>query len=279
MSVVRPPCCTNCPMHSAELFDITGKMALITGGAGAIGQAYAEAMLDNGARVALLDRDGDSLESALRRLRMRGDVSSSIVDVTDRVALRSAIDAAAARAGHLDIVFANAGIAAGPGFLDLAEARNPQGAIENLPEQLWDQVIATNLTSVLTTIQASVPHMKRQGGGRIIVTASIGGLRPAAIIGTAYGVAKAAVNHLVRQAALELARDKVLVNAILPGPFLTPLTTPELEEVFVHGIPLHYVAATDEIQGLALFLASPASRYVTGTLMVIDGGAMLGRAD
>jgi NAD(P)-dependent dehydrogenase (short-subunit alcohol dehydrogenase family) len=266
-------------MRSAELFDVTGKVALITGGAGGIGQAYAEAMLDNGARVVLLDRERDGLETAMRRLEPRGDVSSALVDVADRAALRSAIDTAASHAGQLDIVFANAGIAAGPGFLDLAGARDPQGAIENLPDPLWDQVIATNLTSVLTTIQASAPYIKRQGGGRIIVTASIGGLRPAAIIGTAYGVAKAAVNHLVRQAALELARDKVLVNAILPGPFLTPLTTPELEAVFVRGIPLHYVAGTDEIQGLALFLASPASRYVTGTLMVIDGGAMLGRAD
>ncbi|HWK45936.1 MAG TPA: SDR family NAD(P)-dependent oxidoreductase [Stellaceae bacterium] len=266
-------------MRSADLFDVRDLVCIVTGGAGGIGRAYAEAMLDNGARVRLLDRDPDRLDAVVGMLRDRGEVDGTAVDVTDRAALRRAIDETASHLGRLDVVFANAGIDAGPGFLTLDGTRDEAGAIETLPDGLWDRVIATNLTSVLTTIQASVPHMKRQGGGRIIATASIGGLRPSAIIGTPYGIAKAAVNHLVRQAALELARYKILVNAILPGPFLTPLTTPELEATFARGSPSHRVAATEEIQGLALFLASPASRYVTGTHMVIDGGAMLGRAD
>ncbi len=266
-------------MKAAELFDVRGLATVITGGAGGIGRAYAVAMLDNGARVRLLDRAADRLDAVVAELRPRGDVSGFIVDITDRAALRLAIDAAAAELGRLDVVFANAGIDAGPGFLGTDGARDPQGAIENLPDALWDQVIATNLTSVLTTIQAAAAHMKQRGGGRIIVTASIGGLRPASIIGTSYGVSKAAVLHLVRQAALELARYNVLVNAILPGPFLTPLTTPALEAAFISGSPMHRVGLTDEIQGLALFLASPAARYVTGAHMVIDGGAMLGRAD
>jgi len=267
-------------MKAAELFDVRDLATVITGGAGGIGRAYAEAMLDNGARVRLLDRDAERLDAALVELRPHGSVDGiTVVDVADRAALRSAIDAAAIALGRLDVVFANAGVDAGPGFLGLDGARNTAGAIENLPDALWDRVMATNLTSVLTTIQAAAPHMKRQGGGRIIVTASIGGLRPAAIIGTPYGVSKAAVLHLVRQAALELVRDNVLVNAILPGPFLTALTTPELEAAFTRGSPMHRVAATEEIQGLALFLASSAARYVTGTHMVIDGGAMLGRAD
>ena len=266
-------------MKAAELFDVGGLAAVITGGAGGIGRAYAEAMLDNGARVRLLDCDAARLDAAVVALRPRGEVDGIALDITDRAALRLAIDAAATELGRLDVVFANAGIDAGPGFLSPEGARDPKGAIENLPDTLWDRVIATNLTAVLTTIQAAAPHMKRQGGGRIIVTASIGGLRPAAIIGTPYGVSKAAVLHLVRQAALELARDNVLVNAILPGPFLTPLTTPALEAAFARGSPMHRVAATQEIQGLALFLASPAARYVTGTHLVIDGGAMLGRAD
>ncbi len=255
-------------MKAAELFDVRDLATVITGGAGGIGRAYAEAMLDNGARVRLLDRDAERLDAALVELRPHGSVDGiTVVDVADRAALRSAIDAAAIALGRLDVVFANAGVDAGPGFLGLDGARNTAGAIENLPDALWDRVMATNLTSVLTTIQA------------VIVTASIGGLRPAAIIGTPYGVSKAAVLHLVRQAALELVRDNVLVNAILPGPFLTALTTPELEAAFTRGSPMHRVAATEEIQGLALFLASSAARYVTGTHMVIDGGAMLGRAD
>jgi NAD(P)-dependent dehydrogenase (short-subunit alcohol dehydrogenase family) len=266
-------------MKAAALFDVKDLTAIVTGGCGGIGQAYAEALLDNGARVRLLDRDGPGLERAVTGLKAKGPVDGKVVDVTKRDQLRAAIDDTAAFYGRLDVVFANAGIDAGPGFLDLDGARDPDGAVETIPAALWDRVIDTNLNSVLTTIQAAVPHMKRQGGGRIIVTASIGGLRPAAIIGTAYGVSKAAVLHLVRQSALELIRYNILVNAILPGPFRTGLTTPGLEDAFRRSSPMHRIGSTEEIQGLALFLASPASRYVSGTHMVIDGGAMLGRAD
>jgi NAD(P)-dependent dehydrogenase (short-subunit alcohol dehydrogenase family) len=266
-------------MKAAELFDVAGLAAVVTGGSGGIGRAYAEAMLDNGAKVRLLDRDGKALDGVVAGLKAKGAVDGRVVDVTDRARLAAAIDEAARAFGRLDVVFANAGIDAGSGFLDLDGARDPMGAIENIPVELWDRVIDTNLKSVLTTIQAAVPHMKRQGGGRIVVTASIGGLRPAAIIGTAYGVSKAAVLHLVRQSALELIRYNILVNAILPGPFQTGLTTPGLEEAFRRSSPMHRIGSTEEIQGLALFLASPASRYVSGTHMVIDGGAMLGRAD
>ena len=267
-------------MKAAQLFDIGGKVAVVTGGAGGIGRAYAEAMLDNGADVMLLDRDAGELDRAVKELARPGRrVEGAAVDVTDRKALHAAFDKAAARFGRLDIVFANVGIDAGPGFLSGAGERVPAGAIEAIPDALWDNVMDANLTSVFSTIRAAVPHMKRGGGGRIIVTSSIAGLRPGAIVGTPYIVSKAAVAHLVKQAALELVRYKILVNAIVPGPFLTKLTTPALKEMFERGSPMHRVATTEEIQGLALFLASPASSYITGTHMVIDGGAMLGRAD
>lgn len=264
-------------MRTEQIFDVRGLRTLVTGGASGLGRAYASAMADNGARVRLLDRDADGIAETVAALG--GGTDGATVDVADRDALCRAVDAAAAAMGGLDVVFANAGVSAGPGFLDLAGRRDPAGAIENLSPALWEQVLAVNLTAVLSTIQAAVPHMKAGGGGRIIVTASIGGLRPAAIIGTSYGVTKAAVLHLVRQAALELLAFGIHVNAILPGPFLTPLTTPELEAAFRAGTPGHRVARPDEIQGLALFLASPAASYVTGAHMVIDGGSTLGRAD
>jgi NAD(P)-dependent dehydrogenase (short-subunit alcohol dehydrogenase family) len=267
-------------ISATRLFAVDGLVTIVTGGASGLGFAFAEVMAVNGAEVVLLDFDPAKLDQAVATLStLGGKVSGVVADVTDRPGLRAAIDTVALERGRLDVVFANAGISAGPGFLDLEGQRDEAGAIENVPDDLWDKVIATNLTSVMSTVQASAPHMKKQGSGRIIATASIAGLRPGAVVGTPYGVSKAGIAHLVKQAGLELARYGVTVNAICPGPFLTPLTPPDLEAAFSRGSPLHRVAQTREIQGLALFLASPASSYVTGAHLVIDGGSMLGRAD
>ena len=134
------------------------------------------------------------------------------------------------------------------------------------------------------TIQAAVRHMKPQGGGRIIVTTSIAALKTEAVVGAPYMAAKAGAAHLVRQAALELARYNILVNAIAPGPFLTNISGGRMHDPAVRRhhervTPLKRMAAPDEIMGLALFLASPSAKYITGTQMVIDGGATLGFAD
>jgi NAD(P)-dependent dehydrogenase (short-subunit alcohol dehydrogenase family) len=266
-------------MKSQELFNVTGLSVAITGGAKGLGRAFAEAMVDNGARVTLLDRDQATLNDTVSELSRRGDIEGLVTDVTDRGGLRSAIDKVVERTGRVDVVFANAGIDAGPGFLSMSGERDPQGAIEAIHDGLWDKVIDTNLTSMFATIRAAVPHMKRQNGGRLILTASIAGIRPGAIVGMPYQISKAGVAHLAKQSALELARYNILVNAILPGPFLTQLTTPELQRRFEAGSPLHRIGRTEEIEGLALFLASPASSYITGTQIVIDGGALLGRAD
>jgi NAD(P)-dependent dehydrogenase (short-subunit alcohol dehydrogenase family) len=262
-----------------ELFDVAGLSVVITGGAKGLGRAFAEAMIDNGARITLLDRDSGVLDETVSELRLRGDVAGIAVDVTDRNAVKSAVNQAVERSGRLDVVFANAGIDAGPGFLSMSGERDPRGAIESIPDGLWDKVIDTNLTSMFATIRAAVPHMKRQRSGRIILTASIAGVRPGAVVGMPYQISKAGVAHLAKQSALELARYNILVNAILPGPFLTDLTTPDLQKRFEAGSPMHRVGQPEEIQGLALFLASRASSYITGTHIVIDGGALLGRAD
>lgn len=265
---------------ASRLFAIDGKVVIVTGGAQGLGFSIAEVMAVNGADVVLLDVSGEKLDAARREFASRGySVATEEVDVTDRGRLVSAIDRVASEKGRLDVVFANAGISAGPGFLDLAGNRDEAGAVENVSPELWNRVIATNLTSVFTTIQAATPHMKRQNSGRIIAMCSIAGLRPGPLVGTPYGVAKAGVALLVKQVALELARFGITVNAICPGPFLTPLTPPELELAFNRASPSHRVGDLREMQGLALFLASPASSYVTGTHQVIDGGSMLGRAD
>jgi len=192
-------------MKADQLFDVKGLATIVTGAASGIGLAYAEVMADNGARVTLMDKDAPALDAATARLRERGgDVRAQTVDVTDRPALRASFDATAAHYGGLDVVFANVGIDSPPGFLDMTGARAPEGAFENVSDERWDLVMATNLTSVYLTIKASIPHMKKNPkGGRIIVTTSVAAFRGEAIVGMPYMPAKAGAAHLVRQAALE----------------------------------------------------------------------------
>jgi NAD(P)-dependent dehydrogenase (short-subunit alcohol dehydrogenase family) len=141
--------------------------------------------------------------------------------------------------------------------------------------ETWDRVIAINLTGVFNTIRAAVRHMKPRRSGHIIVTTSVAAAKPEAIVGVPYMPAKSGAAHLVRQAALELARYNVLINAIAPGPFVTGMMTPSYKEVFERSTPLGRAATPDEMQGVALFLASNASSFVTGAQFFIDGGVSL----
>ena len=139
----------------------------------------------------------------------------------DRGGMAAAFDTVADRHGRIDVVFANAGIDAGPGFLSTEGHRIPEGAIDVLDDHHWDRVIEVNLTSVYTTVKHAARHMKRTGGGRIIVTSSIAAQINEAIVGTPYMPAKAGVDHFVRQMAMELGVYGILVNCISPGPFMT----------------------------------------------------------
>jgi NAD(P)-dependent dehydrogenase (short-subunit alcohol dehydrogenase family) len=273
-------------MKIDALFDVRGLTAVVTGGASGIGLACAEAMAENGAAVIVVDVNASALEQAVRRLSVAGAgrVRGMAVDVTEHAALSRAFDTVAAEDGRIDVVFANAGIGGGPGFLTPDGARHSAGALEFVDDALWDRLIAVNLTSVFTTIQCAARHMKKQKAGRIIVTTSIAATRVEPWVGLAYQPAKAAAAHLARQAALELARYNIQVNAIAPGPFITGinrerLADPAARAAFAALSPMHRAAMPEEIQGLALFLASRAASYVTGAQMVIDGGVSLGRAD
>jgi NAD(P)-dependent dehydrogenase (short-subunit alcohol dehydrogenase family) len=243
-------------------------------------------MAENGAHVCILGRNRDTLAKAAAMLRGRSlEVTTDVADVTDRIGLRAAIDRVAERHGRLDVVFANAGITGGAGYMTMAGERNLEGAVENIPQERWRSIITSDFSSVLFTMQAAVPHMKRQStGGRIIVTTSIAALRTNNWVGTPLFAAKAGAAQLVEQAALELVKHNILVNAIAPGAFRTAIGSDRMADSVIRkqyeaGIPLHRIASTDEIKGLALYLASPASSYVTGTQMVIDGGSMTGMAD
>jgi NAD(P)-dependent dehydrogenase (short-subunit alcohol dehydrogenase family) len=272
-------------MKASELFDVRGRVVAVTGGASGIGLACAEVMADNGAVVDLIDVDPAALQAAVERLRAAGaTVHGEVADVTQPATLRSAFDRIVARHGRLDVVFANAGISGGPGFLTGTGERNPQAAFENLSLDLWNRVIATNTTSMFVTLQCVIPQMKKQGGGSIIVTSSNSASKTETLVSAIYTTSKGAVGHLVRQAALELAKYGIRVNAIAPGPVVTNiaggrLQAPEARKPFEDAAPLKRICTTRDIQGAALFLASPAADLMTGAEILIDGGVSLGRAD
>jgi NAD(P)-dependent dehydrogenase (short-subunit alcohol dehydrogenase family) len=267
-------------VKAEELYNVAGKVVVVTGGANGLGFAMARAMSDNGAKVIIVDRDRAGAGQAVAQLSSRGgSVRAEITDLAEGGLLRDLFARIAEREGGLDVVYANAGVTAGPGFLATSGERDHNGAIENIPDELWEQVFAVNLHGVFKTIQAAVPHLKKRGGGRIIVTTSTAATKTSPMVGTPYVATKGAIAHLVRQLALELARYNITVNAIQPGPFETRIAFPDLIPVFAAGSPTHRIGRPEEIEGLALFLASDSSSFVTGAQYTIDGGQLLGRAD
>lgn len=264
-----------------EMFDVRGKSTIVTGGASGIGRAYAEIMAEHGACVCIFDIDAAGLNKTVTAIRdTGGDVWSQTVDVADRAAMADAFDKVAAEHGRIDVVFANAGIDAGPGFMTPEGERNPDGAIDVMDDAHWDTVIAVNLSSVYTTIKLSAHHMKKTGGGRIIVTSSVAAQINEAIVGLPYMPAKAGVDHLVRNTAMELGVFGIHVNCISPGPFMTNiaggrLKNPADRAAFEAQSLIGRIGDPEDIKGLALYLASPAASYVTGAQFVIDGGSRL----
>ena len=155
--------------------------------------------------------------------------------------------------------------------------------LDTVRREDWDRVLDVNLNGVMHTMRAAAAVMKRQGAGRIVVTASNAGLRPEPMVCYGYAASKAAVIHMVRHAALELAQDGILVNAICPGPFygtligggVTEHPTEEMKAMWAELIPLGRMADPEELKGLVVLLASPASSFITGAAHVIDGGSLV----
>jgi NAD(P)-dependent dehydrogenase (short-subunit alcohol dehydrogenase family) len=273
----------------SELFNVTGYGVIVTGGASGIGLGYAEAMAANGARVTLLDFDAARIQTETQRLAARGwPVRGEVVDVRDHAAIDRAFDAAVAAHGRLDVVFANAGIDSGPGFVNSwvgsHRPRNPEGALEHYSDERWNRVIDINLNGIFVTLRAGARLMRPQRSGRLIITTSVASYQIEPAIGAAYMAAKAGAAHLMRSVALELAADNITVNAIAPGFFVTNIggghaKNPSVQESVGKVIPMHRVGFPGDIAGLALFLASPASGYLTGQQISIDGGWSLGMAD
>jgi len=273
----------------SELFNVTGYGAVVTGGASGIGLALTEALAGNGARVTMLDIHPQRIESETKRLRGAGlDVRGKVLDVTDHEALDAAIDEAAKEYGRLDVVCANAGIDSGAGFVGswvgTERKRVAEGALESYTNERWNRVIEINLNGIFATARAAARHMKPRKSGRLIITTSLAATHLEPAIGSAYMAAKAGAAHFMRAAALELAAYNITVNAIAPGFIVTNIGgghahNPDTQKAMGKVIPMHRVGLPEDLEGLALFLASPGSSYITGQEIIIDGGWGLGTAD
>ena len=257
-----------------DLFDVRGQVALVTGGASGLGYAFSSILADAGATVVVADWNAERLEKAAAGLSAHGRVATATLDVTDAAAVTSLVDGIVAEYGRIDIAFANAGIARGrPPLI-------PDGTIDEFDMTDYHALIDVNMHGVVHTVRAAAAHMKRQRSGSIVVTASTAGLRNDPFTPYSYAMAKAAVVNFTKQAAHDLARWNVRVNAIAPGPFKTNLggggpMPPEVEARWNAVVPLGRMGDPAEIRGLALLLASPASSFMTGGIYPIDGGALL----
>ena len=257
-------------MGARSLFDLSGKTAIVTGGNGGIGLGMAVGFVQHGASAVLLARNSDKLESATAEVASAagGDESRVLAiecDVTDRASIQSALDATLARYSGWDIVVNNAGTN--------RRSDEPQ----NLSDEDWRYVIDTNLTSMHNVSSLTFDHMRDKGGGKYI---NIGSMM--SIFGTAYAAAYAAskggVVQYTKSCAVAWARHNVQVNAILPGWIVTEMTEqfrelfPERYQLVQSRTPADRWGQPADLAGTAVFLASAASDFVTGTSIPIDGG-------
>ena len=257
-----------------DLFGVRGQVALVTGGASGLGYAFASVLADAGAHVVVADVDQSGAEKVAGELGGAGSASAAALDVSDRAAVDALTDQIVATRGHLDIVFANAGVARGTPPLVSS------GEVDEFGLDDYNALIDVNLHGVVYTIRAAARHMKKQRSGSIVATASTAGMRNDPFVPYSYAIAKAGVINFVKQAAHDLARWNVRVNAISPGPFKTNIggkgpTSAQAEDRWKAVIPLGRMGDPKEIRGLALLLASGAGSFMTGGVYVVDGGALL----
>lgn len=239
-----------------------GRVALVTGAGRGIGLATARRFRAEGWRVALLDIEAALLAAAIAELAAPEDTLALACDVADTPALREAVRQAAARFGRLDALVNNAGTAV---FRPI---------LETTPED-WARVMAVNLTGPFVATNAAAPLMAETGGGAVVNITSISGLR-ASTLRVAYGTSKAALAHLTKQQAVELAALGIRVNAVAPGPVETAMAkavhTPEIRQDYQDAIPLGRYGLESELAETIVFLCSDRASYITGQVIAADGG-------
>jgi NAD(P)-dependent dehydrogenase (short-subunit alcohol dehydrogenase family) len=251
-----------------SMFDLRGRVGLVTGGNSGIGLGYARGLARAGAKLALWGRDAAKNAEAVAELEALGaEAVGFACDVANEDEVIAATRATLDRFGRIDACFANAGFGMAAPFLETK--------LED-----WNRVLQVNLTGAFLTFREVTKHMvARGGGGKLVATSSIG-----EICGMprqeAYAATKAALSSLIRALAVELAKHDIQANAILPGWIETPGTAPikqwkALEEQVLHRTPARRWGRPDDLEGVAVYLASDASRFHTGDVLRVDGGYMI----
>jgi 2-deoxy-D-gluconate 3-dehydrogenase len=252
-------------MMNSKLFDLSGKVAIVTGGNGGIGLGMARGLADAGANIAIVGRNEAKSNAAAAELSQRGVTALAVTtDVTDQAAVAAMVERTVRELGRIDILVNNAGI----------NIRKPPHALE-LAE--WDSVIRTNLTSAFLCSQAVHPAMKAAGGGKIINIGSMMSIFGASFA-PAYAASKGGIVQFTRSCAVAWAADNIQANAVLPGWIDTDLTKRARQEIdglhdkVLARTPAARWGAIVDFAGIAVFLASSASDFVTGTAVPVDGG-------
>lgn len=257
-----------------QLTNLSGKAAIVTGGAKGIGYGIAYRLSEAGASVLIVDIDEKKAINAAESLVEKGWISEAIgTDVADEIAVKAMVQMCKDKFGSLDILVNNAGI-------------YPPIPVAEMTEEQFEKVMHVNLRGAFLSTKYAAEIMKQQEGGRIINITSIDALHPSMIGLAHYDASKHGLWGFTKNSALELAEDKIWVNAIAPGGIATPgvaamsqgASTKQMQtqtEAFIAKIPMHRMGEADEIGTVALFLASEMSSYMTGSQIVVDGGALL----
>ncbi len=247
------------------LFQLDGKVALVTGASKGIGEAMARGLAEFGARVVVSSRKQEAVDAVAEALKADGleatGIAANMSSIEDIHAL---VDKTQEAYGGIDIIINNAAV--NPVF----------GSIQDTDERAFDKIIDVNLKGPFELCKKAYPILKQRGGGSIIHISSIGGLKPEAGIGI-YSVSKAAINNLTQAMAQDWGVDNIRVNAICPGLIKTKFSEAlwndeKILDRFINHIPLNRAGVPDDIAGLAVFLASDAAAYCTGGLYLVDGG-------
>jgi NAD(P)-dependent dehydrogenase (short-subunit alcohol dehydrogenase family) len=250
------------------MFDLSGKVALVTGATRGIGKSIAEELAKAGCKVAVCSRKADACDAVQQEFQAKGyEVLARPCNVSRKEELQALVGAVTAKWGRVDIVVANA-------------ATNPYyGPLTDIPDDAFDKIFANNVKSVLWLAAMTLPGMAARGGGSFTVVGSIGGLIANTVIG-AYGTSKAADHHLVRNLAAEWGPKNVRVNAIAPGLIKTEFARalwedPKRARERIEATPLRRLGEPKDIGGIAVFLASDAAAFITGQCIVADGGVTI----
>lgn len=250
------------------MFDLSGKVALITGSSRGIGLAIAARMAEFGARVVISSRKADACETAAAGIRAAGGSAiAHAASISDKAALRGLVERTDAEWGGIDILVCNAAI-------------NPYfGPLGGISDEQFDKIMQSNVRSNLWLCNMVMPQLAERGGGSVIIISSIAALGGTSSLG-AYGISKAADVALVRNLAVEWGPRNVRINAIAPAIIRTDFARrlwedPEIYARAVAGYPLRRIGEPDEVAGAAVFLAAPAGGFVTGHTLVVDGGVTI----